>query len=207
MADCIILRRGGGKKYIYNRYNINEETTYTWRRYEYTYEYEISIDTSRSITYDIVAGDTVYRSASCDSRGNVNLYSGFTPDDCRECVGYYVYDGSTVLLLQSRNSTVWYSNRARYFCAEVEAEEVESTSYIGTVSSTNGSEYPNGGTQGGYYYDSRTSSTEQSRGDYVDQIIVDESGSYPSDGISGQYWYVYQGETRGAGALRRILAG
>ena len=88
------------------------------------------------------------------------------------------------------------NNKAEYYgatCVGVRGNQNIEHVYVGNVSSTNPNAYPNGGSQGGYYYDSRTSETDQSQGSLIDQVTSTSSSAYPQNGIAGNYWYVAAG--------------
>lgn len=63
----------------------------------------------------------------------------------------------------------------------------------GQVTSTSRSAYPNNGRSGNYWYVYQGSSTSQSAGSYVEDVIGSTESQYPANGVSGSYWYVYQG--------------
>lgn len=69
-------------------------------------------------------------------------------------------------------------------------------SYVGVVTSTSSSTYPNGGASGSYWYDGRTTTTQWSKGSTSYGTVSSTSSSaYPSNGRSGSYWYVSAGST------------
>lgn len=64
---------------------------------------------------------------------------------------------------------------------------------IGTVTSTNPSAYPNGGTSGGYYYSRNPSGDTYSRGSEIGPVTSTNQSAYPSNGKhTDGYWYVYE---------------
>lgn len=65
------------------------------------------------------------------------------------------------------------------------------TSNFTYVTSSNASQYPNGGTSGSYYYFDRE--TIYSQGSAAGSVTSTSSSAYPSNGQSGNYWYVSNG--------------
>ena len=65
------------------------------------------------------------------------------------------------------------------------------TSNFTYVTSSNASQYPNGGTSGSYYYFDRE--TIYSQGSAAGSVTSTSSSAYPSNGQSGDYWYVSNG--------------
>lgn len=63
-------------------------------------------------------------------------------------------------------------------------------SYVGSVSSSSSSVYPNNGVSGSYWYVSQGSSS--SKGTYIGTVESDNPNAYPTNGVQGGYWYVKQ---------------
>ena len=186
--------------YKWNRYNINSVTTYTWKKYRITESYTIRL-TKDTLSFKWYENDNpyekVYRSARATGVGSRAIsLSGLvtiTPSNYDKLVGYYTTTGHGRFYKITEFSR-YEGSSAKYMGTRIEGTKGSSShTYIGTVSSTNPSAYPNGGSQDGYYYDSRTSKTDQSQGSLIDQVTSTSSSAYPQNGISGSYWYVAAG--------------
>lgn len=266
MADCIILRSGGGKKYVWDKYTCTFVTNYTWNRYDVIEEYVYNWN-----KYSVSGSGTVKAAASAYSRwievGEPRVYrsaiaggpdvsdiifSGLvsvTESNIDNLVGYYhdnaIFQFKKLLISSDENESGAYAGQAKYQCSQLSVSWTEekgsfigtvtsssSTTYpnngvsgsywyaytgrttvyskgtsAGTVTSSNRSEYPDDDVSGSYWYTYSSSSSSYLQGDYIESIKSDDRNTYPDNNYQGDYWYVYQGETRGAGALRRILAG
>lgn len=178
-------------RYYWNRFSLVTTTTYTWDRYQITYEYQLV--NGSSTTIDIRNTDTVYRSAY-SNRGRVELSGSVlavsVSSDLTRLSGYYYLMSGQALRLTSVNS-VMTTRRVRYNCVEVDSKQVESQVYAGTVSSTNANAYPTNGSQSGYYYSNRRSSTSYSKGSANGSVSSTNRSQYPDNNYSGNYWYEY----------------
>lgn len=193
--------------YKWNRYNINSVTTYTWRKYNIVTtgdEYEVEIRNNDTLNIKVqddgyCSAGGVYRTCRATGTGDngpLRLSGAVTVNENNfdRLVGYYA--GRSGRAYYFGRSPSVRNNRAEYeasTCVGVRGHQTTEHVYVGTVSSTNASAYPNGGTQGGYYYDTRTSKTDQSQGSLIDQVTSTTSTAYPQNGISGNYWYVAAG--------------
>ena len=193
--------------YKWNRYNINSVTTYTWKKYNIVTtgdEYEVEIRNNDTLNIKVqddgyCSAGGVYRTCRATGTGDngpLRLSGAVTVNENNfdRLVGYYA--GRSGRAYYFGRSPSVRNNRAEYeasTCVGVRGHQTTEHVYVGTVSSTNSSAYPNGGTQGGYYYDTRTSKTDQSQGSLIDQVTSTTSTAYPQNGISGNYWYVAAG--------------
>ena len=177
--------------HYWNRFNLVSTTTYTWRKYQTQSEYHMVVE--KSTSYDARNTDTVYRTATCN-RGRIELSGSVlavnVSSNLQGLAGYYVRMSGQVIRLNSV-AQVMTTTRVRYNGSVMKSRQTTSQVYIGTVSSTDSSAYPNGGSQGGYYYDSRTSKTTQSKGTANGSVSSTNRSQYPDNNYSGSYWYVY----------------
>ena len=186
----------------WKRYNVNSTTTYTWRKYSITENYTIRL-TNDTLSFKWYENDNpyekVYRSARATGVGASEIsLSGLvtiTASNYDKLVGYYTTTGSS-RYYKITEFTRYEGSSAKYMGTRIEGTKGSSTqTYVGTVTSTDPNAYPNGGTQGGYYYDSRTADTQYSQGSLIDTVTANNSSAYPSNGVSGNYWYVYEGDS------------
>lgn len=192
--------------YKWNRYNVNTTTTYTWRKYNIVttgdkYEVDIRYNDTLNVKvqddgYCNVGG--VYRTCTANGTGDTSLrLSGkvtINENNFDSLSGYYAGGSGRAYYLPSPHTV--RNNKAEYYgatCVGVRGNQNIEHVYVGNVTSTDPNAYPNGGSQGGYYYDSRTSKTDQSQGSLIDQVTSTSSSAYPQNGISGNYWYVAAG--------------
>ena len=177
--------------YHWNRFDLVTTTTYTWDKYQITYEYQLVNGSSKTV--DIRNTDTVYRSAY-PNRGRVELSGSVlavsASSDLKGLSGYYYSMSGQALRLTSVNIALT-TTRVRYNCVVVESKQIESQQYMGTVSSTDASAYPTNGSQDGYYYSNRRSSTSYSKGSANGSVSSTNRSQYPDNNYSGSYWYVY----------------
>lgn len=190
--------------YKWNKYNAVSTTTYTWRKYNYTpggYKYSLYRESYKS---GFLAWNcTLYSSITCDPSSGTIRGSGstmtLTYQNGKQAIGKYWIPNSQAHQADTepwRNAqgncvctcTVWSSKRSYV--------EGSIGSYIGTVSSTNSSAYPDDGSSGSYWYESNGSSTSWSKGSTsYGEVTSTSSSAYPSNGASGSYWYESAGST------------
>lgn len=187
-------------RYVWSRNSVDKQissTTYSWGKYTISetttggyVEEDSSITISGSTVVYIMSGgpnSSVINSDRASSITNsmknhwVRIGSKYADP------AYYVDSASGT----SSGVRIYYSEKY------TDEETTESRgSYVGTVTSTSSSAYPNDGSDGDYWYvySGSTPTYAYSKGStkYSD-VSGSSKNSYPSNGKSGNYWYTLRG--------------
>lgn len=197
---------------VWNRYQVNTTTLYVWNQYnliqEAQYDY-YEKDNNQSGTVTLRGTQYIYRWPEFNDR------TGYYEDGRAETV-YDCYCNENLLTwstTSSRSKTqyqfsridrlwddiadsaeddryeLWYS---QYWTIEQEFDRYvySQGSYIGQVTSSDSSAYPNDDYKGNYWYVSNGTTQEKSQGSFIYTVESDNPTAYPDNGISGNYWYV-----------------
>lgn len=183
--------------HYWNRFNLVSTTTYTWDKYEYKFiGYEYSYYRGDTLYLSISQTTRLYRSIRVNEDGDIEFVGSYTyyrdfsdRGDYSSANGWYLQHGRDVCEIYDAIS----NQRVDVYRIEVERGEskYEKGSYLGTVTSTNSSQYPNNGQSGSYWYQNRRSSTDYSKGTANGSVSSTSRSQYPDNNYSGSYWYVY----------------
>lgn len=224
MSDAILLRGGGEKpihmwkkydlvenvSYTWNRWNLVSTTVYKWEKWnaigttiytwnKYNLENYIVKDLGEQYAFEdlnnwlwsswVLSQTTGEFSGSGSSKRMSDgiMYGWYLIQDNPQYVDRIDSLGGNGLPSDGGNYTF---NVTRYM--SVKGNGIGE--YVGVVSSTSSSAYPNGGSSGNYWYSYAGSSVEYSKGSTsYGQVTSTSSSAYPSNGASGSYWYVSAG--------------
>lgn len=183
--------------YYWNRFNVVTTTTYTWDKYKYDFiGYEYSYYRGDELYLSINQTTRLYRSIRVNEDGDIEFVGSYTyyrdfndRGDYSSANGWYLQHGLDICEIYDAMSY----QRVDVYRIEVQRGEAiyEKGSYLGTVTSTSSSAYPNNGQQGSYWYQNRRSSTDYSKGTANGSVNSTNRSAYPDNGRSGNYWYVY----------------
>lgn len=192
---------------VWNRYQVNTTTLYVWNQYNLMTI--MKKDNNQSGTVTLRGTQYIYRWPEFNDR------TGYYEDGRAETV-YDCYRNENLLTwstTSSRSKTqyqfsridrlwddnadsaeddryeLWYS---QYWTIEQEFDRYvySQGSYIGQVTSSDSSAYPNDDYKGNYWYVSNGTTQEKSQGSFIDTVESDNPTAYPDNDISGNYWYV-----------------
>lgn len=193
--------------YLWNKYNVNSNTTYTEQvtdaNYEYTYSntgrpaFAGKVNQYSYITYNnegyYYIGNADYEAIAVDDED----LSGITLFIYRDATD--LSDGSQRSKYLIKNATTTYvgynvqdgkyRNRVNGKQYEVVSNTTHSKgTYIGTVTASSRSAYPTNGTSDNTYWYVYQGTI---KGEEIG-TIEGLPGEYPEDGVQGGYWYVRQ---------------
>lgn len=181
-------------QYIYKKYNSDSTTTWSWREYNNS--------TYRAYVLDTKSVQNWHRGVTLWSSYKLDSPSGDISPSGREVVASSATQGNTAYYITSskRNmyrGTIEYNSDNRGWELFANRQYLplrvtynEKGTYRGNVTSADSSAYPIDGQQGDYWYDTRTSETSYSRGDYIEEVTA-EDGAFPNNGRhTDGYWYV-----------------
>ena len=189
--------------YLWNKYNVNSNTTYTEQVTDANYEYTYG-DSYRRTTYAIKVNDYTivngrYHINGDDCSGILieDELSGITLSLNRDNTEYS--DGSyraSNLIKNATTTYMGYSNASDEYRTLIKGTKYEIVSntthnkgtYIGTVTASSRSAYPTNGTSDNTYWYVYQGTI---KGEEIG-TIEGLPGEYPEDGVQDGYWYVRQ---------------
>lgn len=177
---------------VWKRYNI--VTTYYWNKYQkyneyYTYCIEANIEKTHWVNEGYISYSNGYNAFNRNFTLTGDVKSGnylYLIDDLPR--GYKYVLLSSDRLEEVSSATSYATNYAKIVSTIWGRKYTEKEDYIGQVSSTNRSAYPDNSYSGSYWY--VYSRSTQSCGSYIGEVSSDNETAYPANGAQSGYWYI-----------------
>ena len=198
--------------YIWDKYNATNTLDYTSEQVDCIRHIGVSGEAGTSFKLVMDGDSPALQIENISSRANLDgtryvsdiSVAPYGYDDPRyppmwyQIVIYdYVADSGPQPYIYKCTPTIYGGYSAVDVFKMVATGGVNKGSYVGEITSSSSSTYPDDGVEGNYWYIYDRS--EKQKGSSSGTVTSSSSGSYPSNGASGSYWYVYAGSTTSKG--------